>query len=83
MDAVARTLALMPPVIPEGWSAPWRGVCGLFYARTVRSSPPLIARAATEEELPAAIGKAIADYEALRRRVQAQTGEQRPTYLAP
>jgi len=82
MDAAAR-LKLVPPVIPEGWSAPWRGISGLFYARTLRRSPPLIARAATEEELPAAISRAVADHEAARKRAQAQMGEQEPRYLAP
>jgi len=82
MNAAARTLTLVPPVIPEGWYV-WRGLHGLFYARRPRSSPPLVARAATEEELPAAISKVLADREALHKRLRAQMGEQRCGYLIP
>jgi hypothetical protein len=33
-----------------GWEA-WRGVSGLFYARRLRTSPPVIVRAATPGDL--------------------------------
>jgi hypothetical protein len=36
--------------IPPGWHY-WRGVSGLFYARRVRSSPPIVLRAETLDGL--------------------------------
>ena len=33
-----------------GWQA-WRGVSGLLYARRLRTSPPVIVRAATSDDL--------------------------------
>lgn len=81
-DAVARTLKLVPPVIPDGWTT-WRGIFGLWYARRPRSSPPLVARAATEEELPAAISEVIAHREAVRKRMRKMLGEKPAGYLRP
>jgi hypothetical protein len=37
-----------------GWQA-WRGVSGLLYARRLRTSPPVIVRAATADDLAAKI----------------------------
>ena len=37
-----------------GWEA-WRGVSGLLYARRLRTSPPVIVRAATADDLAAKI----------------------------
>jgi hypothetical protein len=37
-----------------GWQA-WRGVSGLLYARRLRTSPPVIVRAATAADLAARI----------------------------
>jgi hypothetical protein len=37
-----------------GWQA-WRGVSGLLYARRPRTSPPVIVRAATADDLAAKI----------------------------
>jgi hypothetical protein len=37
-----------------GWQA-WRGVSGLLYARRLRTSPPVIVRAATADDLSAQI----------------------------
>lgn len=36
--------------LPPGWEA-WTGVGGILYARWRKSSPPIVARAATAEEL--------------------------------
>jgi hypothetical protein len=36
------------------WQA-WRGISGLFYARRLRTSPPVIIRAVTADELAAKI----------------------------
>jgi hypothetical protein len=44
--------------LPRGWEA-WVGICGLLYARRRKSSPPVVFRAATAEELAAK----IRDYE--------------------
>jgi hypothetical protein len=73
MGAATRTLSLIPPVIPDGWSV-WRGVAR-WYARRNRSSPPLVARAKTRKELPAAIQEAVAERDALRESAQALLGE--------
>jgi hypothetical protein len=40
--------------LPQGWE-PWVGVSGTLYARWRRSSPPVVVRAATAEELAAKI----------------------------
>jgi hypothetical protein len=37
-----------------GWQA-WRGVSGLLYARRLRTSPPVIVRATTADDLAAKI----------------------------
>jgi hypothetical protein len=47
--------------LPRGWEA-WTGVGGLLYARLRKSSPPVIFRAATPDELAAK----ITEYEAGR-----------------
>jgi hypothetical protein len=52
--------------LPGGWVA-WRGVNGLWYARLPRSSPPLVARAATRRGLPAAVREAAGERARLRR----------------
>jgi hypothetical protein len=38
----------------RGWQA-WRGVSGLLYARRLRTSPPVIVRATTADDLAAKI----------------------------
>ncbi len=40
--------------LPRGWEC-WVGVSGTLYARWQRSSPPVVIRAATAEELAAKI----------------------------
>jgi hypothetical protein len=40
--------------LPRGWET-WVGVGGLLYARLRKSSPPIVFRAATAEELAAQI----------------------------
>jgi hypothetical protein len=47
------TLATLRGRFP-GWQA-WRGVSGLLYARRVRTSPPVIVRAITADDLAAKI----------------------------
>jgi hypothetical protein len=58
-DASRRTgtdpLAVLRGKFP-GWQA-WRGVSGLLYARRLRTSPPVIVRAATADDLAAKITK--------------------------
>jgi hypothetical protein len=43
--------------LPRGWEA-WRGVGGILYARLRKSSPPIVVRAATAEELAAKVAEA-------------------------
>lgn len=43
-------LATLRGKLPQGWEA-WTGVGGILYARWRKSSPPIVARAATAEEL--------------------------------
>jgi hypothetical protein len=43
--------------LPPGWVT-WRGVAGLCYARLPRSSPPIVLRAASAEELAAKVAEA-------------------------
>jgi hypothetical protein len=38
----------------SGWQA-WQGVSGLLYARRLRTSPPIVVRAATAHDLAAKI----------------------------
>ncbi len=40
--------------LPRGWEA-WVGIRGVLYARLRKSSPPVVLRAATAEELAAKI----------------------------
>jgi hypothetical protein len=51
--AAADPLAALRSRFP-GWQA-WRGVSGLLYARRLRTSPPVIVRAATTDDLAAKI----------------------------
>ncbi|HYB86888.1 MAG TPA: hypothetical protein VEC76_08570 [Streptosporangiaceae bacterium] len=39
-----------------GWQV-WRGVSGLLYARRLRTSPPVVVRAVTPDDLAAKITK--------------------------
>jgi hypothetical protein len=43
--------------LPRGWEC-WVGVGGILYARLRRSSPPIVVRAATAEELAAKVAEA-------------------------
>jgi hypothetical protein len=43
--------------LPRGWEA-WVGVQGILYARLRKSSPPIVVRAATAEELAAKVAGA-------------------------
>jgi hypothetical protein len=47
-------LAPLYDKLPRGWEA-WAGIGGLLYARRRMSSPPVVFRAATAEELAAKI----------------------------
>ena len=49
----AESLAALRGRFP-GWQA-WRGVSGLLYARRLRTSPPVIVRATTADDLAAKI----------------------------
>jgi hypothetical protein len=51
--------------IQAGWHY-WRGVSGLFYARRVRSSPPVVLRAGNLDELRALVREHIKSREAAR-----------------
>jgi hypothetical protein len=51
--AAADPLAALRGRFP-GWQA-WRGVSGLLYARRLRTSPPVIVRATTADDLAAKI----------------------------
>jgi hypothetical protein len=50
-------LATLYGKLPRGWEA-WTGVGGILYARLRKSSPPIIVRAATAEELAAKVAEA-------------------------
>jgi hypothetical protein len=47
--------------LPRGWEA-WRGIGGVLYARRRKTSPPVVFRAATAEDLAAK----ITEYEGAR-----------------
>jgi hypothetical protein len=47
-------LAALRDSLPPGWEC-WTGVAGLLYARLPRSSPPIVLRAGSAEELAARI----------------------------
>lgn len=42
---------------PFGWEA-WVGISGILYARWARSTPPIVVRAATAEDLAAKVAEA-------------------------
>jgi hypothetical protein len=52
-------LAVVRDTLPPGWYA-WAGVAGLLYARRLKSSPPVVVRAVTAEELAAKVAEAAA-----------------------
>jgi hypothetical protein len=56
MDASSQPSPLAPLYgkLPRGWEC-WVGVGGILYARLRKSSPPVVFRAATVEELAAKI----------------------------
>ena len=43
--------------LPQGWEA-WTGIGGLLYARRRNSSPSIVVRAATAEDLAAKVARA-------------------------
>ena len=45
--------------LPPGWYA-WAGVGGILYARRLKSSPPIVVRAATAEELAVKVAEELA-----------------------
>ena len=47
-------LAPLRSKLPPGWEC-WVGVAGVLYARRRKTSPPVVYRAATEQELAAKI----------------------------
>jgi hypothetical protein len=50
-------LAALYGKLPRGWEA-WTGVGGILYARLRKTSPPIVVRAATAEELAAKVTEA-------------------------
>jgi hypothetical protein len=50
-------LAPLRGKLPRGWEC-WTGIGGILYARRRKSSPPVVLRAATAEELAAKIADA-------------------------
>jgi hypothetical protein len=48
---------------PPGWEY-WRGVNGAFYARRLRTSPPIVFRAETPEDLRRQVLEYIAGHQA-------------------
>jgi hypothetical protein len=50
-------LAPLRGKLPPGWEC-WTGVGGILYARRRKSSPPIVLRAATAEELAAKVAEA-------------------------
>ena len=56
-------LAPLRGKLPRGWEA-WMGVTGTLYARWKRSSPPIVVRADTAEELAEAIRQKIGEQQA-------------------
>ena len=63
MNDVARPWPASDPLaplygkLPRGWEC-WVGVSGILYARRPRSTPPIVVRAATAEELAAKVAEA-------------------------
>ncbi len=52
--APANPLAPLYGKLPRGWEC-WTGVGGILYARWRKSTPPVVLRAATAEELAAKV----------------------------
>jgi hypothetical protein len=50
-------LAPLRGKLPRGWEC-WVGISGILYARWRKSSPPIVVRAATAEELAAKVAEA-------------------------
>ena len=46
--------------LPRGWEC-WVGVGGILYARRLKSSPPIVVRAADPAQLRDAIARAISE----------------------
>jgi hypothetical protein len=53
-EALSRALARVSA--DTGWDT-WEGICGLLYARLVRTSPPKVVRATTVDALREAIDR--------------------------
>lgn len=49
-DRITPELRSLVSRLPVGWEA-WRGVNGVLYARRVRSSPPIVLRGATADDV--------------------------------
>jgi hypothetical protein len=52
-------LAPLRGKLPRGWEA-WTGVGGILYARWRKTSPPVVVRAATAEELAVKVAAEVA-----------------------